>query len=1022
MRNMNSKNLVLFFLLLMSLPLLAQRNFNVTGKVVSVTDGLGLPGVTVLIKGQKIATITDIEGTYSINIDIGKDVLVFSMIGFKEQEFSNIKSATLNVKLSESTEQLESVIVVGYGTQKKASSVGAISQAKGSDLIKLGSVMNVSSALTGVLPGVTSLTSSGEPGFQNTIYIRGRGSWGDNSPLILVDGVERSYNGVDMNEIETASVLKDASATAVYGVKGANGVILITTKRGKTGEAKISFNFNLGLKEPTYSFKQLSQVRARELYNEARINEGSWNDIYTPENIDYWRTGSDPYYHPEINWQDILMREVAISSQYNLNISGGSKNFRYFTSLGFVRDGDIYKTEKQPEYDPRFYYQRFNYRSNLDFDISKSATLSLNVAGDLGTRNKPIGLQGSNPLNGGGVSGFNTAFYTAPTYLFPVRYENGILGATPIARWDNPLYNLNYQGAATEKTSTLFTDFSYNQKLDALIKGLSGKAKVSYNTYVETQQIIEKDVLAIYQSSPDVEPIWLSDANPTNEWVDKPAVLGPKTLSDNSRDLYYELSLNYANSFGKHDVSGLALFNRRQYNPGNEFTFYEEAWVGRATYGYDRRYLLEYNVAYTGSEKFAEGLRFGFFPAYAAGWVPSEEIFFKEAKWLNFVDKLKLKYSYGEVGSDKGAPRFTYQVGYNSGNNVNFGDDRTYSYGPLYYEGEAANVNATWEHAVKKNLGIEIGLLNQFDISIDLYDEKRTNILTPTSAGTPVWIGADVSTANIGETKSHGFEVSLSWRKTINENFKYYITSSIDFQENRVIRRTDSKLTADYLREQGKPIDFNSGLLFSGLIQNWDDVYNNTSSAYENAARQPGDAIYADYNGDGIVNELDYVPADLNEIPAYTYRMNLGFSYKNFDITANFYGVFDVQRGIGPELSWEFYNRYVQAFPESLDRWSPETAATATRPRVGIDVLKHNRANSDLNIYDASYLRLKSFEIAYNIDGNFLKKFGATGGSLFVNGNNLYTWTDFDSRIDPEGGTNSYPITKRYNFGFRLQF
>lgn len=1027
MRNMNKKNTILFFLLLISLQLMAQRNFNVTGKVVSATDGLALPGVNVLIKGQQIGTATDFDGQFSINIVKGKDILVFSMIGFTDQEFSNINQSVLNVQLSESVEELESVLVIGYGTQKKASSVGSISQVKGDDLLRLGSPTNVSSSLTGQLPGVTSIQTSGEPGSQTDIFIRGRGTWGYSDPLILVDGVERSYDGVDPNEIETISVLKDASATAVYGVRGGNGVILITTKRGKEGDAKISFNTNIGFKRPTYLFEQLDQVTARELYNEARRAENTWDRIYSPENIDNWRpgSGSSPYYYPEIDWGKEVLRDFAVTQQYNLNVSGGNSKFKYFTSLGYLTDGDIYKSEKQPEYDPRFRYKRYNYRSNLDFSLSKSATLSLNVAGEISERNRPLTLFGNNPFTNS-TSAFYQAIYTAPTYLFPIRYENGILGATPIGRQDNPIYNLNYQGGATQKSSRLFTDFTYNQKLDALVKGLSGKARVSYNTYIETRQVIEKDVLAWYQPSPDVEPLWISDYSPANEWVDKPAVLGSKVLSDNTRDLYYEFSLNYANSFDKHDVSALALFNRRQINEQADFPYFQEDWVGRVTYGYADKYLAEYNASYTGSERFAPGLRYGYFGAYSVGWVATKETFFQNIKTLNFIDNLKFKFSYGEIGNDRisgnrGDGRFIYESLYDSGNGIYLGGDQAFRYAPLYFEGRPGVPGSTWEKSTKRNLGIEIGLFNKLDIEIDLYDEKRKDLLVAPPVS--IFTGQVGGFANVGQTKSHGFELLAIWRDKIGDNFKYNITSSFTFQENRIIVRDDRPKTDDHLKQAGKTIGFNSGLIYTGINQSWDDVYNTPASIFDNSGRVPGDAIYSDYNADGIIDDqTDVVPYDLNALPAYTYSTNIGLSYKNFDLNANFYGVTGVEKGLGSQLQWEFYNRYVQAYPESLNRWSPETAATATRPRVGIDLLRHNRAGSTLGRYDASYFRLQSLELSYNLPTNMAKRLGATNGSFFISGNNLFTWTNFDKRIDPEGGTGSYPITKRYNIGFRLGF
>ena len=1014
---------LIFLLFLLTLPLSAQNTPFVKGQVTSVSDGTVLPGVSIVVKGKQQYAVTDINGKFSIKADPESDILIFSMVGYQKLERPLKGLKELSVRLSETEELLGEVMVVGYGVQKKASSVGSISQTKGEELLKVGGTTNISTALAGMLPGVTSISSSGEPGNdQAKIYIRGRSTWGNTDPLILVDGVERGMNDVDPNEIESVSVLKDASATAVFGVKGGNGVILITTKRGKEGTPQISLNANFGFKQPTFSFDIADQVTARELYNEANRNEGAWDIIYSERNIDYWRTHSDPYYHPEINWKEEVFKKFATSQQYNINISGGNKKIKYFTSFGYMKDGDLFKTEKQPEYDPTFRYERYNYRSNINMDITKSTKLSVNIAGNLGVRNRPISHMGGTPFSGSDA-GFFEVLYLTPNYVFPIRYENGVLGTTPIGRWWNPIYNLNYQGSATEKTSNLFTDFVLKQDLDFITKGLFVQGKVSYNTNFENQQLIEKDVLAIYQAGPTTPEQWFSDADPVTEWVDKPAVLGSQKLSDYSLDLYYEFSANYAKKWKNHDVTALALFNRRKLNDGSSFPNYEEAWVGRVTYGYANRYLTEFNAAYTGSEKFAPGKRFGFFPSYALGWVISEEPLFKKTKWLDPLTKLKVRYSNGRVGSDRGASRFTYITDYSTSQNAVFGNTMGYAYGPLYYEGQAANTNATWETSEKQNLGVEIGVFSKLSFQVDFFNEKRTGILMTRSNSTPAWFGQEATDANIGKTKSHGYEIEAEWRGRKNKAFSYFIKGGFSFQENRVIFRDDPIHRLEYQKNAGKQIAYDSRLLQDGFDNSWDDVYNYTASIWENAARQPGDMVYTDYNGDGIVDDDDKVPMKLNSIPVYTYSFNLGFSYKNFDLTANFYGVYDVDKMLTGSLLWEFPTKYVTVWPESVGRWTPETAETATRPRMSLSLLKHNRENSTYGVMDASYFRLKSLEVSYNITERFIKKFGLTGCQLYLNGNNLFTFTGFDHRIDPESdNAGAYPLVRRYNIGFRMKF
>lgn len=1021
--HMEKKILITVLLFLLTFPLFAQNGLVVNGRVTSGSDGMEMIGVNIIIKGTSVGTTTDVNGRFSILVDSEKDVLVFTMVGFTRKEVTVGKNVNMEVVLDENQELLDEVLVVGYGVQKKASAVGSITQAKGEDLIKAGGAANISTALTGMLPGVTSLTNTGEPGKdQAKIYIRGRSTWGNTDPLILVDGIERTMNNVDPNEVESISVLKDASATAVFGVKGANGVILITTKRGAEGKAQISFSSNIGIKQPTFSFNVLDQVAARQLYNEANRNEGAWDVLYSENNINYWRTHSDPYYHPEINWREEVFKNFTVNEQYNLNISGGNKKVKYFSSLGYMKDGDIFKTERQPEYNPEFSYKRYNYRSNIDIELSSSSKLSVNLSGDLGVRNRPMSYMGRDPFTSATEADFYQVLYLTPNYLFPVRYENGVLGTSPIGRWWNPVYNLSYQGSANEKTSNIFSDIIFNQKLDLITKGLSFQAKVSYNTAYQTRQLIEKDILAMYQLGPDTQPQWMSTIQPPDEWVEKPAIIGNNVLSSYMRDLYYEGALNYANTWGKHDFTGLALFNRRQLNSGNSFPRYEEAWVGRLTYSYNYKYLAEINAAYTGSEKFGPGKRFGFFPSYALGWFVSEEKFYKEIPWIDFMNKLKVRYSYGEVGSDRSAAPFTYVTDYSSGRYIVLGSNVANLYGPLYFENKAANVNATWETSVKQNIGFELGFFTKLNVNLDFYKERRKGILMNRSNTTPAWFGQIPADANIGETKSKGYELEMEWRDRINKDFNYFVRGGFSFQDNRVLNRDDAPNTPEYQKRAGKPISFDNRLLHQGFLNSWDDVYNYSASEWQNDNRQPGDALYVDYNADGKISDMDAVPMKLNSIPLYTYSMNFGFSYKGFDLRANFYGVFDVEKRLTYNLLSEFPTDFVMAWPESLNRWTPETTETATRPRIGRKIKTHNFRNSSYGVFDASYLRLKSVEISYNINKKLLQHIRLEGCQIYMNGYNLFTFTNFDKRIDPETASESvYPLTKRYNIGLRLK-
>ncbi len=1011
--------MLIFLMFMTSLSVMAQRNFTVTGKVVSAADGMGLPGVSIIIKGTTIGTVTNGDGSFKIDIDKGSDVLVFSMIGFAKQEIANINSENLTVELTEQMQELQDVLVVGYGTQKKASSVGSIAQTKGEELIKVGAVTNISSALAGMLPGVTALNKTGEPGLdQADLLIRGRSTWnGSNAPLILVDGIERTMVGVDPNEVESVSVLKDASATAVFGVKGANGVILITTKRGSVKAPTVSINTNFGVKQQTNDYDHLDVGTIFMLNNETQYRERNWGSVLSQEEIDIYVNGTDPIYHPNYEWKDLVLKDFGFTQNYNVNVDGGTERAKYFVSVGYLNDGDIYKTEKQAEYDPRFKYERYNYRSNIDYKLTKTTDLGINLAGEIGVRQRPLSWLGRDPLNGANVTMFNELFYQAPNTVFPVYYPNGYLGTDAVQRGANIIYNLNYQGAGMEKSTRLFTDINLKQDLGFLLKGLSAKGKISYNSYLETQQVTYKDIIGMYQMSEDSDPILHSTYQPAQEWVEKPAEYDDISTSDYQRDLYYELSANYANSWGNHDVTGLILFNRRKNNYRSNFPSYEESWASRATYAYASKYLAEFTGGYTGSEKFARGQRFGFFPAFGLGWVLSEESFYKESNFSNILNYAKIKYTYGEVGSDRGASPFTYISDYTTKESVTFGHTQAYTYGPLYYEGKAANVNATWETATKENLAFEFKVINKLNIEIDLFKERRTGILMTRGNTTPKWFGQQAPDANIGETKSHGYEILLKWRDNVGPDFSYFVSTFVTFNENRVVFRDDPPNRVDYQRAEGKPISTNYYLLNPDLQRSWDDVYAYTASSWENTSRMPGDLAYIDFNADGLIDEIDYAPVRLDEIPAYSATTNLGVTYKNFSLAANFNGVWGTRKRLNGAILWG------TDWPESLDRWTPETAEIADRPRNDGTIQKHNRQNSTYGIQNAAFLRLKSAEFSYNVHKAFLERFGASACTIFVNGNNLFTFTNFDSRVDPEAAnTQAYPLLKRYNIGFRLSF
>lgn len=1014
-----------------------------------------LIGVNVLVKGTSQGVITDFDGNFIIKAKKNQ-VLVFSFIGYKDVQIVVKPGINLSkVLMSEDSQMIEEVVVVGYGQQTKASSVGAIATTKGDDLLKVGSVTSVSEALQGQMPGVTAISTNSKPGADEaSLFIRGKATWGSTAPLCLVDGMQRDFNDVDINEIETISVLKDASATAVYGVKGANGVILITTKRGSNDKPKVNFSANFGFKQPTVDLDWAPYTDAMRIYNEACAIDGRWENIQPESKIAAWEnayaTGNyGPYndYFPQVDWWNETMKNFGFQQTYNLNIRGGTERMAYFASIGYLNDGDIYDIQKQEDFDPRFYYKRYNWRTNFDFNITKLTKLSVNIAGNMGYRNQP-GARDPETDNYLGLS------LTGSPNEYPIKYSDGEWGATSDGS-GSAIANYEMRGQRQYKSFQGFYDVVLNQNLDMITKGLSFKVTVSYNTssnresefmragigndnaatannnaYIRYHREYDYSNPIVNEDGSIDYPILINQRFPDDQTIEEyPVSAKHDVFKSYSRKLYYELALNYKRSFGDHNVTGLAVFNRKITDSTNgsvmEFPSYEEDWVGRITYNWKERYLTEINAAYTGSEKFAPGKRFGFFPSFSVGWRLTEEPFMKEIKekWLT---NFKIRYSYGEVGNDASAPRFNYVQMFESSGNYQFGKYQNVSYGPLYYEGALAYPNSTWETATKQNLGIEMTLINKLNINLDLFDEHRTGLLMQKQTIAP-WMGVSVGSVNLGETKNHGMELEIAWHDRIGKDFDYFAKFNFSKSENRVVFKDDPSNLDDYLKQAGKPIGYANKYIVTGNLSSIDDIFNMTEAKLGDTGTKdylaPGDFAYIDYNADGVIDTKDAVPVDNLSYPLTTYGLSLGFTYKGFGLNALFYATTDLYKEDIGTFLWDFPGDRVQAQPD-LDRWSMadrySTELKHPSPRIEN---AYNEKSSTFTYTNYSYLRLKNLELSYSLPKTFIKKLNISSCQVYVNGNNLFTISNVDKRRDPETGSGSvYPIVRRYNVGMRLSF
>ncbi len=711
-----------FFLLAFSFNIIAQETIKGT---VSDKDGNLLPGVSVLQKGTTNGVGTDFDGNFSINLTLGQKILVFSYLGFETLEVPIINKKNINIILNESSETLNEIIIVGYGTQKKESVVGAISQIKGEDLMERTSgIANMEEALQGNLPGVTAIQGSGVPGENSMrIFVRGRSSWnGDGGPLILVDGIKRSMTDIDMNDVENISVLKDASATAVFGVEGANGVIIITTKRGKIGKAQLSLSVNSTIKmvsqlpEKLDSYNGLLEANSAILRGMAQ-SPNTWNN-YTPLPIvnRYLNPSSleQSYIYPNVNWEDELLKDFAQDYRINLSVRGGNKKAKYFGSLAYQTVNDIFdggKYDNGRGYLGEYRYDRFNFRSNIDFSITNTTEFSVSLGGFTGIRESPSGL--GNVTNG--------LYLIAPT-LYPPVYPDGIYG-NPFSYFNvyvNPVESLQARGYDTYRTFQINTDFILKQKLDFITEGLSFKGRFSLDNTQRSRQDLNDGGVIYRVYDGDQETLLTPDVTTRFGYVQDPWGLETSEVEEGqrSRRMVYDFSLNYNRTFAdKHNLTALFLVRRQESASGsggvNAFPRYREDWVGRVTYNYDSRYFIDINGAYNGSEQYGPGYRFDLFPSIALGWTITNESFMEKSE--NWLNNLKIRGSYGLVGDDNfptAGGRWRWLTQWESGSSAYlvpsaYGGRSPYNF---YREAIVGNPNLQWEEAIKYNIGAEFSL------------------------------------------------------------------------------------------------------------------------------------------------------------------------------------------------------------------------------------------------------------------------------------------------------------------------
>ena len=1059
-----------------------------------VTDDSGetLIGASVIIKNTTQGTVTDLDGHYSFTVPEGA-TLVFSSIGYKTVEVNVGSSRVINIRLVTDAELMEEVVVTAFATQKKVNVTGAITTVSGSDILAA-PVANISNALIGVTPGISSVQAGGEPGRNEAdITIRGVATYGSSTPLIVIDGIEQAaeqaftaFNALDPNDIIGISVLKDASSTAVYGIRAANGVIIVTTKRGQSGRPKISFNSNFGLTKATSLQKGLSSHEWALMRNEAINNEINGfgetslaGALYSEGDIWKFKNNKDflPSEVEAMDWLTAAQKESLRNSEAlyygshdlyaeqfgdlgpqwsaNVNISGGTEKVRYFASVGYFNQNSITKKVSYYESDTESQFSRFNFRANVDVDIVKNTTLSVDVSGQFGTTKGP-GIGSSSPYD------LNSRYTIIMQYIYDGNpfMTPGIIDNHLISGFDRPagsvqqslyettastvgaqnaVYNLLVSGTGTTYNTLLSSTLKLDHQMSYLLPGLSFKASLNYqdnyNRYVTL--------------SPSL-PSYSVRRNP--EDPNKLEFFGGGLDGDSYSSseysvwnkLYLDAGLYYNNAFNGHNIGGLLLAKASRYTmPGdsNHTPSGIMGLVGRVTYDYMQRYMVEFNMGYNGTEQFAEGKRFGFFPAFSLGWVPTNEPFFPKNDFLSF---LKFRGSYGEVGNDQlGSSRYLYlpnTYSINEGGYYLGTSDGTTANG--YYsgasEGVLGNPDVTWERARKYDVGVEVQFLcNRLYTTFDYFHEDRSKILTrlgiiPATYGVAA---GSVPPANVGMTTNQGYEVVLGWKDRVG-NFAYDIEGNLSHARNKILYRAEAPNPYDWMNETGHSIGQSYGLKVDGLYNTQEELQGRPYNTYTSNKETLGDIRYIDLNGDGLIDNMDVAPIGYPNRPLTSFGLKAGFHYKGWDLNLRFSGTAEGSFFIR-KISIPFYKNAGNAFQwQYQGRWTADKYAageTITYPRATYNAttVSHNFLDSDYWMISNDHFKLKNVELGYSIPSGsrLLRTAKLSSVRFYATGNNVYTFFSKlkNIGIDPEtksSGSYSYvyPITATFIIGVSIQY
>ena len=1004
----------------------SQQKKPVKGVVYTNLDKGPLPGATILEKGTNNGVTSNFDGEFSIDVKNSQSILVVSYVGYVTQEIPVKGLSEVEIYLEEDLASLDEVVVVGFGPQKKISLTGAVSTVDVEDM-KQNPTASISNALAGNVPGIMAMMQSGQPGLNiSEFWIRGISTFGGGTnPLVLVDNIERDLNDLNIEDIKSISVLKDAAETAMYGSRGANGVILITTKRGKSGKIKISFKDEIIYNTRTITPEFEDGVTYASLLNESRITRNE-APIYQPEELEIIRLGLDPDLYPNVDWKELLLRDGAMTYRANLNMSGGGPTSRYFISGSYINEGGMYEIDQslKDDYNTNANFRRWNYRLNADFDISATTIAKVGVAGFLAKRNSP----------GLGDGDFWGSLFGYSPIRTPILYSNGYVPAIGTGNQTNPYVMATQSGFNENWTNNVQTNVTIEQDFGWITPGLRMRGIVGYD--IQNVNTIERRKWPEQWRAARARD---ANGNLVFTQISDPQELAQNSFSSGNRLEFYDLMTSYDKSIGEHNLGGAVRFTRDAYiqtvalggDIKNGISRRNQALAGRVYYNYKSKYFMNFNFGYTGSENFAPGKQYGFFPAISGAYNIAGEKFIQDnLEWLRLF---KIRFSYGKVGNDRlaGGERFPYlytisEVPDGGYQWADFGSDRYF--GGMRYS-QVASSNVTWEVATKQNLGFDIET-KSITANMDFFKEDRSGIYMQRNF-LPAMVGLESTPrANVGMVKSQGFDGRFQYRKQVGE-FTLTARSNITYSRNEIIERDEENNVYPYQNQEGFRVDQSRGLVALGLFEDYDDIRN--SPAQQFGEYQPGDIKYKDVNGDGVINDGDRVAIGATRRPNLIYGIGGNANWRNFSFGILFQGA--------GKSTFSTFGKTVHAFSEGEwgqlmkgimgdNRWIDSDISgdastedpNASYPRLSFGPNPNNFRESTFWLRDGRYLRLKNIELGYNLPTKLINKVGLENVRLYVVGTNLVTWSKFDL-WDPELATprgEDYPPAKSYIFGINI--